>query len=307
MSGPTARPQQSWPTGARVVVGTDGSDAAGSAVAAALAEAALRGITVEVVAAWDVPTASATDPAEAERVLADAEAQAERAARRQLAELVGPAPGGAVPTTVRAVRGSPAGVLISAAADAQLLVVGSQGRGGLSRVLFGSVTTACIAGSVAPVLVIPPDGWPARPRGLVVVGVDAEQPELAAVRVAAREAALRGAKLRIVACWQAIGTWLLPAEALAVVRESQPWHIRQVTDRACECARDLVPEGAIETRIAEGHASHLLTSSTDEADLVVLSNRRLPLWRRAIEPSTSQHVAHHAHGPVLVVPAMSDA
>jgi nucleotide-binding universal stress UspA family protein len=44
--------------------------------------------------------------------------------------------------------------LLEAARDADLLVVGSGGHGGVTGLLHGSVSTACIHHSTCPVLVV---------------------------------------------------------------------------------------------------------------------------------------------------------
>jgi nucleotide-binding universal stress UspA family protein len=51
-------------------------------------------------------------------------------------------------------QGNPAQVLIDAAADADLLVVGSRGHGGFAEVLLGSVCMHCVQHAPCPVAVI---------------------------------------------------------------------------------------------------------------------------------------------------------
>jgi nucleotide-binding universal stress UspA family protein len=51
-------------------------------------------------------------------------------------------------------NGSPARTLLDAAADADLLVVGSRGLGGLRRLLVGSVSQQCVHHSTCPVAVV---------------------------------------------------------------------------------------------------------------------------------------------------------
>ena len=54
----------------------------------------------------------------------------------------------------RVVRGHPAQVLLDAAEDAALLVVGSRGRGGFTGMLLGSVSQHVIARAACPVVVV---------------------------------------------------------------------------------------------------------------------------------------------------------
>jgi nucleotide-binding universal stress UspA family protein len=61
----------------------------------------------------------------------------------------------AVPTTWEAVEGHPAGVLVTAADDADLLVVGSRGRGGFVGMLLGSVSRQVLSHARCPVVVVP--------------------------------------------------------------------------------------------------------------------------------------------------------
>jgi nucleotide-binding universal stress UspA family protein len=57
--------------------------------------------------------------------------------------------------TVRAVTGLPAEELLSAAAGADMIVVGSRGAGGFKRLLLGSVSTQVTHHAPCPVVVIP--------------------------------------------------------------------------------------------------------------------------------------------------------
>ena len=59
--------------------------------------------------------------------------------------------------TVRAVEGMPAEELVRAADGAEMLVVGSLGVGGLTRLLMGSVSSQVTHLATCPVVVIPSD------------------------------------------------------------------------------------------------------------------------------------------------------
>jgi nucleotide-binding universal stress UspA family protein len=53
-----------------------------------------------------------------------------------------------------AVEGSASAVLIAAASDADLLVVGSRGRGGFAELLPGSVSHQCAQHAPCPVVIV---------------------------------------------------------------------------------------------------------------------------------------------------------
>jgi nucleotide-binding universal stress UspA family protein len=59
--------------------------------------------------------------------------------------------------TVRAVTGRPGEELLSAATDADMIVVGARGGGGFKRLLLGSVSTQLTHHAHCPVVVIPGD------------------------------------------------------------------------------------------------------------------------------------------------------
>lgn len=82
----------------------------------------------------------------------------EENAQKALAEAVAAVDTGdrGVPVSTLLRQGNPAQVLIDAAADADLLVVGSRGHGGFAEVLLGSVSMHCVHHAPCPVAVIRP-------------------------------------------------------------------------------------------------------------------------------------------------------
>ncbi|QGV77357.1 universal stress protein [Streptomyces ficellus] len=138
----------------RVVVGVDGSASSQAALRWAARHAQLIGGMVEAVCAWDTPSEAgwvgpATEPG------FDLEQ-----ARRGFAEEIRAVFGDHKPVEVREelVRGDPSEVLVRASEGAELLVVGSRGRGGFARAMLGSVSQRCAQHAACPVVVVRPTG-----------------------------------------------------------------------------------------------------------------------------------------------------
>lgn len=141
-----------------VVVGVDGSPTAESALAMAFDEASLRGVALVAVHTW-IEFASDREYAYARQFIVNWDA-IETGEHEMLAErLAGwqeKYPDVAVRRVVtreRAVR-----CLLEHAAAAQLLVVGSRGRGGFAGMLLGSTSQALIHHAPCPLLVVRPTG-----------------------------------------------------------------------------------------------------------------------------------------------------
>jgi nucleotide-binding universal stress UspA family protein len=143
----------------RIVVGVDGSSHSEQALRWAIGQARLTGQPVEAVISWSVPVDYG---AGALGALTDVDW--EGAATSTLMDTVAKAvdSSDAERVSQRVVMGHPAQVLLDAAADAALLVVGSRGRGGFKGMLLGSVSQHVVARAACPVVVI---RAPADPPG----------------------------------------------------------------------------------------------------------------------------------------------
>lgn len=141
--------------GRPIVVGIDGSTGAHRALAWAAAEARLRGCRLDVIAAWSLPVQWAqgynVEWAVDSAALAE---QADARAHEMLAEVVGD---GDLPDWVNIVviEGAAAQILVKASATAEMIVVGTRGLGGISRMLLGSVSNEVVHHAACPVVVVP--------------------------------------------------------------------------------------------------------------------------------------------------------
>ncbi|MEH1015480.1 universal stress protein [Micromonospora sp. CPCC 206060] len=132
----------------RIVVGVDGSPASKDALRWAARQAAVAGGTVEAVMAWEYPTYYGWGQVP--------DVDFEGGARATLTEAVDDALGGdrTIDVDQVVVAGNAAQVLIDAAKDAVLLVVGSRGHGGFTGALLGSISQHCTQHATCPVVVI---------------------------------------------------------------------------------------------------------------------------------------------------------
>lgn len=139
-----------------IVVGVDGSRFGTNALRYALAEAALRKTSVRAVAAYDVlpPHAFAVaDPELVARMRAGFEAEAAGSLTQALEDAQGSDPGSVSVDRV-VVQGRPADAILGQTADAQLIVVGTHGKGLVRRVLLGSVSRQVLNDADRPVTVV---------------------------------------------------------------------------------------------------------------------------------------------------------
>jgi nucleotide-binding universal stress UspA family protein len=138
----------------KIVVGIDGSDESNAALRFALEEARLRGATVEAVHAWGYPPTAfgpgfiAAIDAELIETLHKAAADVIDRALEEAGDV------GDLEVAHATPEGPAAPALLEAARDAELLVVGSRGRGGFTGLLLGSVSQQCAHHAPCPVVIV---------------------------------------------------------------------------------------------------------------------------------------------------------
>jgi nucleotide-binding universal stress UspA family protein len=139
-----------------VVVGVDGSPNSEQAIAVAFEEASLRGVPLVAVHAWNDVTYE--DTFGSARILTQPETLEEGEERllgQRLAGWQEKYPD--VEIRRQLVRDRPRHVLLEESKAAQLVVVGSRGRGGFSGMLLGSTSQALVQHASCPVLVVRPE------------------------------------------------------------------------------------------------------------------------------------------------------
>jgi nucleotide-binding universal stress UspA family protein len=278
-----------------IVVGIDGSTGSEHALQWAMDEARDRHLAVEVVHAWSQPVSVYpadlyTDPAAyrtaGAKVLAHAWATLDEG------------PGG-TRITSHLVQEDAATALLDAAADAELLVVGSRGRGGFAGLLLGSVSRTCLHLASSPVVVVPP-AWTERPIRRIVVGVDGSAPSRRALDWAVAEAAAHDARLQVVNAYDVAPFTLtvgipVPPETELVDKASRAL-LEEMTDEMVSTSRV-----EVELFAANGPPARTLLDAAAAADLLVVGSRGLGGLRRLLVGSVSQQCVYHSICPVAVV------
>jgi nucleotide-binding universal stress UspA family protein len=142
----------------RVVVGVDGSAESLAAVRWAITEARHRHADLDIITCWYPPLVAEASGYQAEFL--DADAYATRA-RQVLDAVVASVAADLDDARVegrsvngRLLEGAPGPTLVSESKGAALIVVGRRGRGGLSRLLLGSVSRHVADHAECPVVIV---------------------------------------------------------------------------------------------------------------------------------------------------------
>ncbi|WP_326639848.1 universal stress protein [Streptosporangium sp. NBC_01755] len=280
-----------------ILVGVDGSQAALEAVSWAVREARLRGAELRVVhamVAWPLEMTEDAPYADVGRWMRDG-------AMSMLTDALDRAreKDGRVKVEPLLLPGDPRDVLIEAAKDADLLVVGSHGRDGFSGMLLGSVALGVTGHSACPVAVI--RKAPERSHagvGEVVVGVDGSAAGASAIEFAFAEASLRGAGLRAVHAWnRPVGG---PFQASA---EETAEGERRLLAEALAGRGERHPDVKVTEQVERGHPVEVLKNASAHADLLVVGSRGRGNLAGLLLGSVSHSLLQHAACPLVVTPA----
>ena len=144
-------------TSSLIVVGIDGKASGDEALRFAYEEARTGGDALEIVTTWNIdPKFVSPYPVIGDvQILEDLGDEAATYQKAAIDRVLGDAADWAVPVTNRVVRGDCGPILVKAAANARMLVVGSRGYGGFRAALLGSVSRYCARHATCPVVVVP--------------------------------------------------------------------------------------------------------------------------------------------------------
>ncbi|MEV3858155.1 universal stress protein [Streptomyces sp. NPDC050095] len=292
-----------------IVVGVDGSREGAAAAEWAAREAVRRGLPLRIVHAWE-----GMPPDDTEADLPELKVPqywARRVLRTTVEQLGARHP--QLYMAAEQVRRPPRPALLAEAERAELLVLGSQGLGGMGGVLAGSVAMDTVAHARRPVVLVRAgqgaesehlpgtDGATSTrtPFRDIALALDFGQPYDTLLEFAFRAAEFRKAPLRIVHAWHhPLARGVPSTEDRANARAA----VQRDLEAALQPWREKFSAIPVEDSVTEGRAVHQIVKAARGAGLLVVGRRAR---RTAIGAHTGPvtHAAiHHATCPVAVVP-----
>jgi len=193
---------------------------------------------------------------------------------------------------------APGPALVELSKESQMLVVGCRGRGSLSRVLLGSVSTGLIHHAHCPVAVIHHEApTAAQPLQLpVVVGIDGSSASKSATAIAFDEASWRGVELIALHAWEDAHNAGIPSTQWSA---QQAAAAEALADRLAGW-RERYPDVTVQRRIVlDSPALHLLAEA-ESSQLVVVGSHGRGGFSGMLLGSVSMAVVQAARVPVIV-------
>jgi len=229
-----------------------------------------------------------------------------------LETLAEPAQGLCVPVRFGVYEGNVVAEILGRARawPADVLVMGTHGRGGFERWVLGSVTEKVLRKAPCPVLTVPPPASGLHPSAgvlfrTILCPVDFSEASLAALRFALKVAEQSSAEITVLHVLE----WLVEDEPGARIAGFDVPEFRRYLEKdAREKLHGVVPEEARDwcrprEEVVGGRPWReiLRVAGERQADLVVMGVRGRSPVDMALFGSTTQHVVRGARSPVLVV------
>lgn len=243
-----------------VVVGVDASPYAECATAWAAAEAEERGVPLRLIHALDF-AADCPPPGLEYALSVESERAAHFGVLAQTEYRVREVHPDLALVTELAYR-APAGALVAASSEADLLVLGTRGRGGFRGLSIGSVSRAVAARSLCPVILLRSPGRLTRRSGEIVLGMEPGEPP-GAVRFAFEAAERAGTVVRAV---YGLGQAAPDAPAQRAIVEAM--------SAALEDAREGHADVPVKISVMQGHPCAALAAASRGARMTVVGAHR---------------------------------
>ncbi|TAM67262.1 universal stress protein [Mycobacterium sp.] len=280
-----------------IVVAVDGSPASTAAARWAAQEAAMRNIPLTVVHAVTTPTTTYPPVPYPESLVTNLEDEGKKAIMHAMKVAEDAMPGGRkVPIDRKLVYAAPVPALLEASDTAEMIVMGSSGRGALARGLLGSVSSTVVRHANCPVAVIRDEELPDLRNAPVLLGTDGSPASELATEIAFDEASRRGVDLVAIHAWSdAAVSEVFEIEWPAVEGEAQ----RSLAESLAGW-EERYPDVTVHRFIARDRAARHLIDKSETAQLVVVGSHGRGGLARMLLGSVSNAVLHSVRIPVIV-------
>ncbi len=195
----------------------------------------------------------------------------------------------------------PRDLLMEVSRQADMVVLGSRGRGPVRSLLLGSVGAAVTRHASCPVVVLRPYNSGLVRRG-VLVGVDGSERSQAPLEFAFRQASQRCLPLTVVHAFHEVQAPVTYGQPMGPVIVQDVEEQRLLLAEALSGMREKFPDVPVRTELVHGGAGDCLVRMSDQMNLVVVGAHHGGVGSVIMFGSVATSVVEHASCPVAVVP-----
>ena len=282
-----------------IIVGVDGSPASDAAVSWAAHDAVMRGVPLTLMHVQDpaartwsqikvLEEVAAWQKAEGRGILANASKIAHDITKDS----------SQTPINGELQFSAPCPTLVDKSEDAELIVVGTDGRGALARGLLGSISSGLVRHARCPVAVIH-DGESRMPHPMnapVLVGVDGSSASELATEIAFDEASRRSVGLIALHAWSAREPIELPGVDWPAVKAEE----ERLMSEALAGREERYPDVIVTKLLVCDQPARALVETSLSAQLVVVGSHGRNALTRTFLGSVSNAVVQSVRVPVIV-------
>jgi nucleotide-binding universal stress UspA family protein len=282
-----------------IIVGVDGSPASDAAVGWAAHNAVMRGLPLTLMHVSDPlgPIWSQAQLLEEVAGWQEAEARSLLGSASKIArDIVGDAEQVTINGELQFTATIP--TLVERSEHAELIVVGSQGRGGWARGFLGSVSSGLVRHAKCPVAVIH-DEQPQTPDPAVapvLVGIDGSPASHLATEIAFDEASRRHVGLTALHAWSNRELVELPGVDWPAIKAEE----ERLTAEALAGWQERYPDVTVQTILVCDRPARAIVEASESAQLVVVGSHGRNALTRMLLGSVSNAVVQSVRTPVIV-------